>query len=632
MNLTDEQLAAVTAPDGAYLVVAPPGSGKTEVLIRRVLHLVTDAPQEPFRVLALTYTNRAARQLDDRARATLGEEAWRVTATTLHGFCLDMLQRYGEVVGVVGEVSVLDTDDLRLDLLAHALEAAGYAAPEPGSQALRDLLASIDDLRLDLVPPDLAPGTALLSGDLELAEAYRIYEDALDDARTLDFPGMLFRAWRLLTEDPWVGSHYRRQYRHLLVDEAQDLTSTQAQLISALCGDDLRNVFLVADDDQEIFTFAGASCRHYTELADQLNAAPLVLSTNFRSARQIVEAAERLRSHVRTLRVKRPPATPATAAEGWIEARALHDRASEGVAVADWIAELLADGLPASWLHEGEDRALRPQDVCVMARTRYGFDGIVDALERAEIAYVLRTGEAGLFDSRRGRALYFTLRVLANPRDHASQRRLEELLAASTTAAELPATYAGSAGEDSVTGAPTAALAADRFELPEEIAQILPGNDDAAFDPAAFDGLVVDDEPEAELWAADRARLLEYWDRYAARTRVPERTLPGFLREISRLQRTPPDEPGVRLLTPYRAKGLQFRAVVITGMSDGMFPYYRATTEREIDEERRAVYVAVTRAARAVLLTRPRQRADRFERIHRDPPSPFLEELGLPAS
>lgn len=632
-RLTDEQQAAVEAPDGAYLVVAPPGSGKTEVLIRRVLRLVAEAPGEPFRVLALTYTNRAAGELGERAASTLGDEAWRVTATTLHAFCLDMLQRYGDTVGVVGEVSVLDTDDLRLDLLAHALDAAGHVAPDPAeSSQLQEALRAIDDLRLHLTLPDLAPDTPVLSDDLELDEAYRIYEEALDDARALDFPGMLFRAWRLLVEDPWVGSHYRRQYRHLLLDESQDLTSTQAQILRALCSDELPNVFLVADDDQEIFSFAGASSRHYTELAQELDATTLTLSTNFRCARQIVDAAERLREHIRTLRVKRPPATSATAAAGWIEARSYGDRRSEAEGVAGWIGELIAEGLPQTWLHQGEDPTLRAEDVCVMARTRYGFDPVVDALETVDVAYVLRTEEAGLFDSRAGRALYFGLRVLANPRDHASRRRLDHELSdplpssvAATRAAYTPS------GDSAGVATPAAAALASSFGLPDELTQVLPASEgERVLDAAAFDAVVagMQREPEAELWDADRGRLAEHWELYAARTRVAERSLPGFLRHLSRLQRTPPNAPGVRLLTPYRAKGLQFRVVVITGMSEGTFPYYRATTDREIDEERRAVYVAVTRAARAVLLTRPRERSDRFGRIHRDPASRFLRELG----
>ena len=179
-----------------------------------------------------------------------------MTATTLHAFCHDILQRYGEAVGVTGELSVYDTEDLRLELLGGALVAAGYAVEEDSPQSdLRTLLDHIDRLRHQLVVPELAPTDPVLGDELPLTEAYRIYEDALDDARAMDFPGMLYRAWRLLTEDPWVTEHYRRQYRRILVDEAQDLTQGAGR---ALCGQSFRNVFIVADDEQEIFGFAGA--------------------------------------------------------------------------------------------------------------------------------------------------------------------------------------------------------------------------------------------------------------------------------------------------------------------------------------------------------------------------------------
>lgn len=304
-SLTDEQRKAVEAPDGAYYVLAPPGSGKTEVLVRRALWLVEQAPDEPFRVLAITYTNKGAQELRERAAERLGEEAWRVDATTFHAFCLDMLDRYGEAVGVESGVGVYDTDELRLEVLAEALRGEGQALDEIDRQESVSLLRQIDELRMELTPPEFAPDTPVLDGDVTLAEAYELYEQTLTDTRMLDFPSMLLRGHRLLLEDAWVGEHYRRQYRHLLVDEAQDLNHAQLEILRALCAAELRNVFIVADHDQELFGFTGASARYARDFAEELGARNLPLTSNFRSARAIVAAAEELRQHISTLKVGR---------------------------------------------------------------------------------------------------------------------------------------------------------------------------------------------------------------------------------------------------------------------------------------------------------------------------------------
>jgi DNA helicase-2/ATP-dependent DNA helicase PcrA len=632
--LTPEQQVAVEAPDGAYYVLAPPGSGKTEVLVRRALWLVEQAPEDAFRVLAITYTNKGAEELRERASVRLGEDAWRITATTFHAFCLDMLQRYGELVGVTGEVGVYDSDELRLEVLADALRTAGALPEDVDEATLSALLHQIDELRLDLQPPELAPDTLVLDGEITLADAYQLYEQALTDSRMVDFNAMLLRGHRLLVEDPWVGEHYRRQYRHLLVDEAQDLNRAQLEILRALRADDLRSVFIVADHDQELFGFSGASAEYAAEFAEEIGARKLPLTSNFRCARSIVRAAEQLRTHIRTLKVARPPAVSTVAAPGWIGARSYRDVEAEAAGVADWVNELLTVGLPDAWLHEGEDADLAPDDVCVLSRTRFGFDALAAAFAQLEIPYLLRTEEGGLFDSVAGRVVYLALRVYANPHDGASRRRLSGLLGKerAPAVASVPAVEYDDGRND---GLP----ALQRSGLPREFldafAEAASGRADtdtlvqrlASLPPSA--GRLLDEEREADLWVADQERLAEQWQSFALLTRVDERSLVAFLRQMSRVQRTTVDAPGVRFLTPYRAKGLQFRAVVLIRMNEGTFPHYRSSSEREIDEERRAVYVAVTRAARGVLLTRPDRRVDRYRRVYRDEPSRFLAELGL---
>lgn len=635
-TLTPEQEDAVAAGPGAWLLVAPPGSGKTEVLIRRAIHLLEDSPGELFRVLTLTFTERAANELRERAREALGEESWRVEATTFHAFCLDLLRHYGDPVGVAPDVCVYD-DDLRAELLIDALREGGWSLPESvDARAVRDALARIDRLRVDLQPPDLAPESPLFGGALTLREAYQTYEQALDTVHALDFDGMLLRGQRLLMEDPWVGQHLQRQYRYVLVDEAQDLNLARYETLAALCGDDLRDIFVVADSDQELFGFTGASSAFLDRYERDFGAKRLDLTTNFRSATRIISVAEDLRGHLETgSGAERPPMEAQTAALGWVGAWSLPTPEAEAEAIAKWVTGLLDRGLPPEWLHEGEDPRLTPEDVCVMARTRFAFDPLAGALEAGEVPYSLRTEEGGLFDSTIGLAVYWGLRLAANPRDAVSARRLMAL--EGNQAALVSEESPGVARVVQVLETLKA-----RGVLPEEVAGHLA---EAARQPESAHRVVEHlvseagevaslptdrDEHEATLWEADRRQLGTLWQRYAATTRHDERSLAGFLRLLGRLQRTVPDEPGVRLLTPYRAKGLQFRVVAIVGMNEGTFPYYKALGDsQKIAAERRSAYVAVTRAARGLLLTRPEERRTFYGNIRRDSVSRFVEEMGL---
>lgn len=640
LALTPEQRSAVEAPVGPHVLAAPPGSGKTEVLVRRAIWLLDQSPDEVFRILALTYTTKAADELQERVERTLADAAWRVTAATFHSFCLDMLIHYGEPVGVPSNVTVYD-DDLRTDAFADALRDAGLlpdgedAGVNPS--AIRSCLSAIDRLRVDLVPPDLAPETTCLAG-VSLAEAYEAYDRALDAAGALDFSAILLRAHQLLVVDSWVARHYRRLYRHVLVDEAHDLNHVQYEILRVLFVDGPRNVFLVADDDQEIFTFTGASSHFVRRFRDDFDATGLPLSTNFRSARAIVNAAEELKRHFDSARPPKPPMVPATPAPGWVGAWSLPDEDTEAAAVVDWIKPLLVEGLPPTWLHDDEDPTIVPERIGIIGRTRYAFDDLVRHLDAREITYTLRTHEGGLFDSSIGRAMYYSLRVLANPRDEVSRRRLQVQLGTATkpvSAAREALSPLSAAGEEPLSFLRTLT---DEGELPTSVVDVLTEKSHSVEElvlglsaaKVATDKLPAPgDEDEAELWERDRARLQSWWTGYAATTHPDDRSLSGWLRHLYRLQRTAPADPGIRLLTPHRAKGLQFRIVVALGLNEGTFPFYRAIQEDKIEEERRAFYVAITRAERGLLITRPRSRVTAWGNIRRDPASRFIGEADI---
>lgn len=623
--LTPEQAEAVSVDDGAFLLLAPPGSGKTEVLVRRVSRLLAGSAGQNFRVLALTFTNRAAEEIRARIGAEVADEQWRLFAGTFHAFCLELLRAHGEPVGVQPHVTVYAGPAERIDVLQQGLVHEGYDPDRIGltPDVARATLRRIDSLRADLVPPEAAPPESLDGLDLPLPTVYAAYEHALDRFEGLDFPGMLTRAQRLLADDPWTGRHYRRLYRYVLVDEAQDTTPVQYELIRALCLEGQRNVFVVADANQSIYAFAGAAPRELLgRFEREFQATRLGLTSNFRSATAIIAVANRLATHLRD-RDRIAEMVQHGNAPGRVEVHAFADEDGEGRETAAWIGDLLVGGLDPSWL-EGEDPTLRPEEIAVLSRTRYGLDPVASALDAAGIPYLRRTGDGGLFDSHVGQRVHDALRVLANPRDLPTRRRLLADVASeeSSTYDDQPDIGAVLSQLDGTLPASVLSALADRSAGRSTDTVLI-----AAL--TAPDAAEVDDEDERALWLADQQELARSWRHYTLRTPTDAVTLAGFLGALARMQRASVDEPGVRLLTVHSAKGLEFRVVAVVSFAEGSFPHYLSKTRAEIDEDRRNAYVAVTRAARLLRLSLSRSRRIPGWRARPQQASRFLEEMGL---
>lgn len=624
-SLTKEQSAVVELADGPHLLTAPPGSGKTEVLVQRVIHIIKNSPSDVFRILALTYTVKAAGELRARVAEEVPEdEQWRVTAQTFHSFCLDLLENYGEPVGVVKPVTVFDDLEEKRTILTPVLDEVSMGPLSSVSErAWHDLFTDIARNKTDLLPPESTGSEPVLDGCATFREAYEAYELALANAGGIDFEGMLGKTVELLTIDPWVAEHQRRQFRHILIDEGQEMNTAQYELLRVLCGPELRNVFVVADADQSINSYAGGGPQFLAMFERDFGASRHQLTTNFRSARRIVEAVSALRSHIETRHVDAQAMSAAALAAGCVRAVSYADEPAEANSVVTWIDGLLRSGLDPSWMHPGEDPRVIPEEICIQGRTRYAFDHLVEALAQRSIPFVARTAEGRLFDAALGRLTFYGLRLAQNPRDLPSRRRF---IAEVDGAVEV-----GSSREEL-----TAAMRAlgESGTVPAAWAELLAGaaSGDARVSNVVESLLAIEldgSDPDAMAWALDRKELGKCWTDYQAATRPPERSLGGFLKYLTQLQRGVRDEPGIRILTPHRARGLGFRVVVILGMNEGTFPYYLARDRKEIDEERRAVYVAASRAARVLLLTRPRIRFNQYGRQFDEKESRFVAEMGL---
>lgn len=621
--LTAEQESVVGLRDGSYLVLAPPGTGKTEVIAQRVMRLLGESPGASFRTLALTFNNRAAAAMRRRVREHLRDDIWRATIETYHSFYLDILRHYGHLIGVPSEVTVYDTVDSRVHALRQGLADEGFvlSGADLDRRDAEAVLDGISRMKRSLIEPPAAPTSKTGLGVL-LRDAYAAYEGALKRNGAVDFDGMLTRTYELIAGHPEVAEHYRRMYRYILVDEAQDTSTVQFEILRQLCGDSHRNVFMVADPDQLINRWMGADRKNLDRFVSEFGATTFRLSTNFRCADEIVRVANNLLAADGS-RVK--PISTTGRARGAVLAASYVDERVEAVAVVDWITGLRDDGLPDEWLAEVEDRAVGPSELAILSRGRLQLREVLAVLDARQVPYVFRAGHVGPFDSSVYRVVLDALRVLANPRDLAMRRTLLGSIAPGSTDAESDL--------EIVNGAPSEffSVVADRDTSgASSLLRRLTTSADIGTSMAELTKPVLEEAADSELGEllrADRELLAARWAAYKNATESQRWTWSGVI--MSMLDEPREDPDGIRVSTIHGAKGLEFRAVAIVGLNDGSLPDFRNTDSADdLASERRLAYVAATRASRALLMTRPRTRSTQYGPRGQQP-SRFLSELGV---
>lgn len=629
IELTPEQEELVSVTDGSLLVVAPPGSGKTEIIAQRVVRLITATENQEFKVLALTFTKNAAAAMRMRVAERLGENSWRATITNYHSFCADILQHYGHLIGVPTQFTVYDSNDDRIQALVQALMAEGFLAKEDQlsrTEAL-EMLEVIGRAKRDLVPPQALAATVSNPSRIPLRDSYRAYDAVLEQNGALDFDSLLYRAYELLTTQSSVSHHYRRIYRYILIDEAQDTCRAQYEILKALCGKEHRNVFMVADPAQSIYAFSGASSEFAERFVTDFGADRHQLVENFRCAPNILKAANRLLPVERRISLN---ADALTVDYGCLEFSVQPNERDEAVAALDWAQTILANGLPRKSIAPNENSVIAPENVAFLARSRINLQQLLAVLDEAQVEYHFAAGDTGLFDSDEYKAVLYGLKVLACPGDLAISRSLIACLrsigfgdndsqdtaisAADGLLADLPRALVGSVLHEPFEA--IAAAAHGQLHLQETVNHLTSWTADS-------------DHPSAdvlELRMADRELLKARWDSFRASAPPDRLTWKTFLSELT--IRPKPESRGLRVLTAHASKGLEFRAVAILGMNQGSFPDFRNESGKALEAERRLAYVAVTRAARFLRISRPNVRITRFgSRVQQ--PSQFVAELGL---
>lgn len=617
-ELTPAQAAAVGWGGGPMFVLAGPGSGKTRVLTTRIAKLLSDAPDRSFRIMALTFTNKAADEMATRVAALVPDQERRALVGTFHSFCMTLLQQHGSHIGIQPDFAIYSLDSDREDILRDALGHANSAYDEA------KLLSTIDKLKSRLILPE---GCSRLFHDaavgLRVELAYTSYDNALRAGNALDFGSLIAQSYKLISEYPGVAARYRKTYAYWMFDEFQDTTDGQYRLIMALAGKEFTNIFAVADDDQIIYQWNGASYQQIQRFRADFQPQELQLPTNYRCPPAIVAAANRLVVHnsQRTLDKSALEAGKVFLKYPDIEHIQVHRYSSDTVE-----AERIAAGIAAT-------EPTRRGEVAVLARTRAMLEKVYLALTDQGVSSVIaqRRDE---FSSAQFQWLSAVLRQASRPLD---RRALELLVGAFNrwfglnvraddlkTSAELT----GRSYLDewaAVVGAEEGSDAALLAELATNLGK----------QPAAYRKLIdqflchVQSSPDQPIDLAEDSSAWSDLTRSIAKSVGREAPLELFLQELAMRSKEPPVGPAaVTLMTIHAAKGKEFDHVYLVGLAEDVLPSFHSLkageTSPEMEEERRNCFVAITRAREWLCLSY----AESYRGWGKKP-SRFLREMGL---
>jgi DNA helicase II / ATP-dependent DNA helicase PcrA len=592
--LSEEQLAAVICDDRAIAVVASAGSGKTEVVARRAQRLLERTADGGHRILALSYTKKAADELRSRLDQRLGALARNVETDTVHGFSYGLVRQQGTKIGLPLEPELLVRDEDRAELFTRWLQSQGKAVPA--------------DLEVELRELDLLRARNRNSPMLEE------WQHALENASALDYPALVSAA-RMLLESKSTRRQLSRIYAHVIVDEAQNLTPSQYDLLTALVGapDDfnLMSVMLVGDDKQSIVSFAGADPRLIQRFVKEYRATVFELTTNYRSANALSALANRIsRAFGRGAVLD---VDPTHGAPGSIIYREAPDEAHEAAVVADWIEDLLENGISTEALAAAESTSLTASEVAVLGRSAASLRYVGRTLEAKTIPFMAASGSSDWLDTTTAKIALEIVGLRADSGHQSVHWQLARLLDVDSSR---------------VTSIDDLRNVLSESENPvwEELSKLCGVGTVGEFVNAVVNLEMPGSAETSQLaaWLTDVEQLRDSWTEFQRTTDQSSLTWGNFKLFCSRKQRGDDLVPGVRLLTIHKAQGREFRAVAVVGLNDGQLPDFRARTEDEQLAELRTFYVAVTRAKRVLLLTRATSRLTAYG-SRRSRPSPYLQ-------
>ncbi len=636
-GLNPAQHEAVTTADGPLLILAGPGSGKTRVIAHRIAHLVADSGVAPQRIMAVTFTNKAARELRERVESLLGSAARSVTLGTFHAVCARILRVDGEAIGVPRGFAIYDDAD-QMALIKRA--SADYDL-DPRQYAPRAILSLISHAKSELATPATYAAKVQTYFEEVVARVYQRYQSLLQENGALDFDDIIMSAVHLFREREDVLKRYRERYLHVLVDEFQDTNIAQYVLARLIAPPPAANICVVGDPDQSIYSWRSADIRNILNFERDYPKAKVVrLEQNYRSTQTILDGAQSIIA-ANTQRKEKELWTEKGRGDPIVVYEAYNEE-EEAAFVAGEVKRLARQG------------GVRLGDIAVMYRTNAQSRALEERFVAERLPYRL-VGGTRFYERREIKDLLAYLRLVLNPFDSVSfervinvpprrigQRTVEELRSWSRSL-EVPLytalqTLAGVEGELALGSSPFAQPArtallgfltllnefiaeAPVLTLSRLLALVL---EKIRYREYAYDQFEGDAE---ERWEniQELRNVAAQFDELE-----PEHALMRFLEDVALMSDTDEyDEKidAVTLITLHAAKGLEFPVVMIVGMEEGLLPHIRSFDDQaQMEEERRLCYVGVTRAKERLYLVRAFRRALMGQGNH-NPPSRFLKDL-----
>ena len=625
-TLNENQRRAVEWGKKPLLVLAGPGSGKTFVLTMRVARLIRESPNARFRVLGLTFTRTAANMMRERVEHLLGPEARRARLTTFHSFCIEVLRQHGSHLGLRPDFEILTQDADRFQVLDEAIRKAN--APDMPGISDQSVAVMIDHLLR--VGYDAGHDTPLPFSGFErdwIRPIYTAYMDTLLRNNHLELETLFVCCIRLFRDYPRIAKHYRIVYPYICVDEYQDTNRGQEQLLRTLCPDDGTNFFIVADDDQIIHQWKGASPERLWNLQRDYKMSVIRFPESYRCPPALIELANNLiRFNVERLpdKIQRTSAA-ARQNSPVVRVRWFPDQSKEMA----WIAEDI------------RDRSFGPEECAVLARNTKLLRLAAGALRCAGLSpYLLNRKDE--FESPLVRFVYSALRLMNAPQESDQIRSLckayFDLTGVDVRAEDAEAEsglYGGSLLRgflDVAVASPVALvnstplLGALRDQLLERLRyqefseMVFDWSSEHRSRSSGTDANSDEEADEIRIWNDLMHKAREHFD--------DDPTLSQFLQELDlRPKTTPPKRGDIQCLTIQRTKGKEFQHVYLIGLVESQLPssYVRQIyNSRELEEERRSCFVAITRARSSLTLTL----ADSYFGL-KTKPSRFLREMGL---
>ena len=663
-GLNPSQRAAVVHEGGPLLIVAGAGSGKTRVLTRRIAYLLAARDVHPGAVLAITFTNKAAGEMRERVTEMVGNRARAMWVSTFHSACVRILRSEIKRFGISSSFSIYDQADSQR-LMALVLRGLDL---DPKRYAPRSFLAQVSNLKNELIDHETYRSRAQNDMEQRLAEAYATYQLRLQQANALDFDDLIMTTVNLLQAFPDAAEHYRRRFRHVMVDEYQDTNHAQYVLVRELVGgsagkaevrtadgDLVRaavdvavppgELVVVGDADQSIYAFRGATIRNILQFEqDYPDARTILLEQNYRSTQTILTAANSVISRNSERKAKRL----------WTDSGA-------GDQIIGYVAENEHD--EAAFVAEEIDKltdaaAARPGEVAVFYRTNAQSRVFEEVFIRVGLPYKV-VGGVRFYERREIRDALAYLRLLANPEDTVSLRRIlntprrgigdrAEACIEALADRERISFAQALVRADEAYGIATRSLAAVQgfTGLVAGLRDLVAGGAtpadvlEATLTRSGYLAeLVASVDPQDESRVENLQELVAVAREFADAD--PDGGLIEFLERVALVADADqiPDEPDdeaadaraaqgvVTLMTLHTAKGLEFPVVFLTGLEDGVFPHLRSLGDpKELEEERRLAYVGITRAQRRLFISRALVRSAWGSPSY-NPPSRFLEEL-----